>query len=425
MGEGMSDRASQAFVRELRRALWHYYDPNELRKSPLVRLLAAGPRVDIASLRRALASAIEALKPQGRASRQSSAWRIYQTLSSRYLQQFSQAEVARDLGLSVRQMARQDALALQALAEYLWDRHQLLDKVDASWPACGQGPAEPTEADTQGLSPEQELQWAGTSLKAETISAQDLLQGLLETAQPLARTCGACLELNGAEYLPQLTVQRATARQALLNILAAAMRGSGGGDIVIDVEGDAQQLRVCIAPWVAHGASGSPSDDQAENVAMARHLLALSGGSAEVVSGRDGQCSLIRIVLQAVQQTPVLAIDDNVDALRLFERCLADTSYVCIAARDAQQALALAEKRPPQAIVLDVMLPEVDGWEVLARLREHPGMRGVPIVVCTILPQEELALALGATGFLRKPFSRTDLLAALDRAVGLRRPESH
>jgi len=66
---------------------------------------------------------------------------------------------------------------------------------------------------------------------------------------------------------------------------------------------------------------------------------------------------------------------------------------------------------------LDVMLPGIDGWELLGQLREHPQTSCIPVVVCTILPQEPLALALGAAAFLRKPVSREALLSALDRTA--------
>jgi CheY-like chemotaxis protein len=68
-------------------------------------------------------------------------------------------------------------------------------------------------------------------------------------------------------------------------------------------------------------------------------------------------------------------------------------------------------------IVLDVMMPEEDGWMLLGQFREHPRMRGIPIIICTIVPQEQLALSLGAAQFLRKPVTRAMLLAALDRQV--------
>ena len=63
------------------------------------------------------------------------------------------------------------------------------------------------------------------------------------------------------------------------------------------------------------------------------------------------------------------------------------------------------------------MLPEIDGWELLGRLREHPRTGKTPIIVCSILPQEDLALALGAATLIRKPVSQSAFLLALDQQL--------
>ena len=60
---------------------------------------------------------------------------------------------------------------------------------------------------------------------------------------------------------------------------------------------------------------------------------------------------------------------------------------------------------------------DIDGWEMLGRLREHPQLEGIPILVCTILPQDKLALTLGAAGFVSKPVNRESLLEALNRQL--------
>ena len=71
----------------------------------------------------------------------------------------------------------------------------------------------------------------------------------------------------------------------------------------------------------------------------------------------------------------------------------------------------------PDIILLDVLLQNIDGWELLGRFRAHPHLGERPVIVCTILPQRDLALILGAAGFLSKPFSQRQLLAALDAQV--------
>jgi CheY-like chemotaxis protein len=83
--------------------------------------------------------------------------------------------------------------------------------------------------------------------------------------------------------------------------------------------------------------------------------------------------------------------------------------------------MKLAQELRPQAILLDVMLPGMDGWETLARLRRHPATERLPVIICTILPEEQLALALGASAFLRKPLAREELLQAL-HGVGAQSP---
>jgi PleD family two-component response regulator len=122
-----------------------------------------------------------------------------------------------------------------------------------------------------------------------------------------------------------------------------------------------------------------------------------------------------RLTLPALGQLPVLAIDDNAGTLHLLQRYTAGTRYRLIGAQDPERALSLAEEVAPQIIVLDVMMPHVDGWETLGRLRQHLLTSHVPVIVCTILAGEELAFSLGASDFVRKPVTRQAFLAALDR----------
>jgi CheY-like chemotaxis protein len=124
-------------------------------------------------------------------------------------------------------------------------------------------------------------------------------------------------------------------------------------------------------------------------------------------------------VLPVAERTPVLVIDDNADTLRLLERYLANSRYRCVGLSDPQDVFLMVGRSRPGIIVLDVMLPGIDGWELLGRLREHPETQDVPVVVCTILSQEQLARTLGATDFLRKPITRDAFLATLGRQVAL------
>ncbi len=86
--------------------------------------------------------------------------------------------------------------------------------------------------------------------------------------------------------------------------------------------------------------------------------------------------------------------------------------------QDPDEAVTLATRLSPQIVVLDVMMPQMDGWEVLGRLRQHPRTAHLPIVVCTILSQRDLASLLGASAFLRKPITQQAFLETLDQQIG-------
>lgn len=416
--------ATVPFLRELRRALYHLYDPAALRGSPLVGLLGLEQRGDPPSvLRRTLLETIESLRPGPHVPPQSNAWRVYHLLSQRFAEQFTQREVATDLALSIRQLRRQEQLALRVLADYLWNRYSLQDKKPE------QASAEPAPAEAimppNSVAPsrEQELEWLKRSSPTEAVPITELITSQLKVVAPLMARLGVSADCALAADLPLTTVQTTTMRQALVNLLTAAVRAVPGGQVRLTATSQppdgsgAGLVAVCVEPLAQQ--AHAPVEDYQENLEMARQLVALSGGELQIVfkEGEAGPFSA-RLTLPAAAQVVVLVIEDNADALQLMQRYLAGTRYRFVGTRDPQEGLARAEELGPQIIVLDVMLPGIDGWELLGRLREHPKTRTIPVIACTILPQEQLALTLGAAAFLRKPISREALLTVLDRQLG-------
>jgi CheY-like chemotaxis protein len=109
----------------------------------------------------------------------------------------------------------------------------------------------------------------------------------------------------------------------------------------------------------------------------------------------------------------VLVIDDNEGLVKLIGRYLTDQACRVTAAADGREGLRLAQEEAPDAIILDVMIPQVHGWEVLQRLRNHPKTASIPVIICSVINDPELAQSLGASLFLPKPVSRSKILAAL------------
>jgi CheY-like chemotaxis protein len=149
-----------------------------------------------------------------------------------------------------------------------------------------------------------------------------------------------------------------------------------------------------------------------------------TGESANQQSSQIASVISARFELPAAEQTTVLVIDDNADVLQLFERYMTGTRYRFIGTQSAPDGLDRARTIHPQIIVLDVMMPGRDGWTLLGQLREHPETRDIPVIVCTILSQTELAMVLGAADFVRKPVNRAEFLEALGRQTLSQRRES-
>jgi signal transduction histidine kinase/CheY-like chemotaxis protein len=122
------------------------------------------------------------------------------------------------------------------------------------------------------------------------------------------------------------------------------------------------------------------------------------------------------IVTESPQETKViLSIDDNKGIIELYERFLANHGYEVIPLTDPKKAVAKAEEIQPYAITLDLMMPEVNGWEVLHQLKHNDKTKNIPIIICSIQEEEEKGISLGAADYLVKPFLDTDMVDTLNR----------
>lgn len=109
----------------------------------------------------------------------------------------------------------------------------------------------------------------------------------------------------------------------------------------------------------------------------------------------------------------VLVVDDDPSVRDVVERILVKEGFTVITAKDGQEALDKAKTFKPAAILLDVMLPVVDGWNVLRTLRNDPETADIPVIMQTLLDEERFAYAHGASGYLKKPVARSRLINAL------------
>ena len=114
----------------------------------------------------------------------------------------------------------------------------------------------------------------------------------------------------------------------------------------------------------------------------------------------------------------ILVIDDEIDVLKLVEFLLWGTEYELLKASDAQLGLRLVEEFNPIVVITDIMMPHMDGFTVLERLKTiHPNIRVIIFTARSTRSDQKKAEDMGAHGFIAKPFNRQQLLTAIEKAL--------
>jgi len=398
------------FVGYLRSALHYLFDPVHLRRSPLVDLFGLSAEFDrAAALQNTLTTAIRALKPGEDEPPQSRAWRVYDTLNFQYVRQLAREAVAVQLGISERQLRREQRVALEALAQNLWEQLDvpslrfLSQPDDLGAPLVAEG--------DQALS--EELVWLKKNAPEQRIPLGEALHTVHDLVRPLAEQWQTPLEFVVPPALSDLPVAPLALRSILLTILSVAIPRAGPGSVVIAAAQAGPEIEFTVL--CSDDAMGQPplSEKEAAGLETAHNLAAFYGAHLSFPH-EEGARLAVTLTLLAPETIPVLVIDDNADWLELLQRYAAGSHYQLIGTREPESARNLAEKLQPAVILLDVMMHNVDGWQILSELRHDPATNRIPIVICTILPVEDLALSLGANAFLQKPVTQHQFLKTLD-----------
>jgi CheY-like chemotaxis protein len=408
------------FVLNLRSALNHLYDPDRLRQSPLADLFGVAGQVDAhLHMKRILEEAIESLEPQADEPSQSPDRWTYEILFDRYIQRLSQQEVADHLGICVRHLRRRQRAALGILAGHLWERFSL--EIRSPEDVGAEMHTTPMQSPETGPVAHDELTWLKDTAPKKAVSLDEVLPAVLDWAQPLAARYDTHLEIETSDSLPSLTVHSVALSQILLNLLSVVIHLAPGSRIHISAKPLRGEIEIQVHTTKLSSDPRSLPEDDTANLDMAHRLTELSGGRLTLIDSNEGLSATLSLP-STPDQLLVLAIDDNADTLQLLQRYTQNTRYHLVGERDPEEGLSIAQKLSPKVVVLDVMMPDVEGWEILARLLQHPLTRHIPVVVCTILAQRELALSLGASGFVRKPITRQAFLSVLDQQMERTKP---
>jgi signal transduction histidine kinase/DNA-binding response OmpR family regulator len=168
-------------------------------------------------------------------------------------------------------------------------------------------------------------------------------------------------------------------------------------------------------------------------LALTKRFAALHGGDVRVASRvANGSVFTLVLPIHARVRPPsehavvmstnghgagplVLVVEDDPAAAELLTRQLGNAGYRTEVAKSGTEALALARELKPAAITLDIIMPELDGWEVITRLKSDAATSHIPVVVVSVVDNPELGIALGAIDYFVKPVNASVLVERLDR----------
>jgi len=399
------DPGHDEFARWVHDALSQLYDSVSLQRNPLagaLRFVETSPLQRSQSLRRELLDAIRVLRPGQGVPARSPDWRIYRILELRYIEGLDSDEVMKRVALARAQYFHEQGRALEALIAVLWDRYRKLHDMDAVAPDQ-EVREDLIRAETDRLH---------ASTVQDAVRVGDLFEELASVVEPLARTQGVRVRMDSHTSLVIPQTSRVLLRQAILGAITCAFGFAGLQSIRVDTFEEERQLGILVlAELAAEAMSAEGLSNSAQEVSVCRQLIAAAEGSVELREGPGFWEA--RMAWPVAEPCRLLVIDDNEGFVDLFRRYLDGYGWYVIGAVDGAAARALIAEARPTVILLDVLMPKEDGWELLMALKTDRTTADVPIIVCSVINQPRLATALGAAAYLPKPVAQRDLLRVL------------
>ncbi|MGK0498875.1 MAG: signal transduction histidine kinase/DNA-binding response OmpR family regulator [Oceanicoccus sp.] len=289
----------------------------------------------------------------------------------------------------------------------------------------------------------------------EDFDSGDTLKEVVNTISPLAQKGNNSLSFDFDPNLPLINNDVTKFRQIFFNLLSNACKFTDKGHISISSELDSSSFPAVARFKVTDNGIGMTEQQasivfdafiQADSsttrkyggtglgLALCKQYCELMGGSIHAESTPDnGTTFVVEFLVKTTEQqqitlspkpnlsdnsrkrNQILVIDDDPVALALTERFLHRDNFSILLADSGKQGIELAERERPQIILLDIMMPGIDGWTVLSMLKENPNTQNIPVILLSMLDQQKLGLQMGAVEYLRKPIDWDRLSSAINK----------
>ena len=289
-------------------------------------------------------------------------------------------------------------------------------------------------------------------LEPAAFSLPDLLEHALALVRERATRGQVAVSLEVAPEVGVVWADELKLKQVVINLLTNAVKFTEPGGVVevrARVEGDQAQVLVRdtgvgipeseherIFEAFQRGGRGQRSSAEGTGLGLtlSKRIVELHSGrmwmTSELGAGSTfgfaipiGAAPPADEAPSAERSSAVLVVEDDRRSADLLSLYLQGAGYDVVVARDGAEGLRLARRIRPSAVLLDVLLPRLDGWEVLTALKSDPATSGCPVLVVSMLDERGKGFALGAVEYLVKPVAREELLDALARWLPLRAQE--
>jgi signal transduction histidine kinase/DNA-binding response OmpR family regulator len=302
------------------------------------------------------------------------------------------------------------------------------------------------------------------TLFVESFDVGAMVGEVVSTIHPLVEKNANALQVRGLDEVGTMRADLTKVRQVLFNLLSNATKFTKNGTITLEVGRKLAEAGEQMVFRVSDSGIGMTPEQMGKlfqaftqadtstarkyggtglGLAISRKFCQMMGGDITVESehGKGAAFTVTLPVEVTVAETApepaplpaapspepgagdrrkptVLVIDDDPAVLDLMQRNLRKDGYEVTLASNGRTGLDLARAARPDVILLDVMMPGMDGWAVLGELKNDPALSSIPVVMSTMLDNREMGLALGADEYLVKPVDRDRLAVALRRHSG-------
>lgn len=288
-------------------------------------------------------------------------------------------------------------------------------------------------------------------LQLETFDLKEMVLDVIQTMAPLITRGNNRLEMYSVEKLGTMHADLAKVRQNLFNLLSNACKFTKNGHIVLYVvreiiEGvDWVTFRICdsgvgikpkhikelFTPFMqADSSSTREYGGTGLGLAITRKFCEMMGGMIQVESEWGlGSTFIMRLPITVVEKVTfleedfckphsfnsqqLLVIDSDASVRDFLKRILTQQGFELTVAPTGEEGLRLARKLHPDLIILDVLMPGMDGWSVLSILKADAQLKEVPVIILSVIEDKSKGFALGVSAYLTKPIDQLQLIATL------------